>query len=257
MPDFASPQIWIGLLTLTILEIVLGVDNVIFIAILAGKLPPDQQRKGRQVGLIISVIPRVLMLIGIGAILALEKNALFTLPFLQDHETHGPVAITGKDLVLLLGGLFLIWKATKEIHEKLEGEDPHVGSAVGAAGATFASVMGQMLLINVVFSIDSVITAVGMVTQVWVMIAAVVLSVAFMFLFAEPVGRFVEKHPTVKMLALSFLILIGASLIVEAVHVHIPKGYTYFAMAFSAAVEMLNLRLRKKGEPVHLHQPVP
>lgn len=248
MEGIADPQVWIGLLTLTILEIVLGVDNVIFIAILAGKLPLAQQRRGRQVGLLISVVPRVVMLLAIGAILALEKQPLFSLPFV-----HG--GITGKDLVLLGGGLFLLWKATKEIHDKLEGTDEHV--TLKTATVTFGAVMFQMLLINIVFSIDSVITAVGMVRQIWVMVAAVLLSVAFMFVFAEPVGRFVEEHPTVKMLALSFLILIGANLIVEALHFHIPKGYTYFAMAFSAGVEMLNLRLRTSREPVRLHHPVP
>jgi predicted tellurium resistance membrane protein TerC len=249
----AGPQtgaeVWIGLLTLTILEIVLGVDNVIFIAILAGKLPVEQQQKGRQWGLIISVIPRVLMLLGIGAIISLEKAPLFDLPFVKG-------GITGKDLVLILGGLFLLWKATKEIHHKLEGTDEHV-TAGKAAVVTFGSVMAQMALINVVFSVDSVITAVGMVRQVWVMIAAVLLSIAFMFLFADPVGRFVESHPTVKMLALAFLLLIGANLIIEGLHQHIPKGYTYFAMAFSAGVEMLNLRLRKPRDPVRLHHPVP
>jgi predicted tellurium resistance membrane protein TerC len=242
-------ELWIGLLTLTILEIVLGVDNVIFIAILAGKLPREQQRKGRQLGLVISAIPRVLMLIGIGAIIALEKTPLFNLPFVQQ-------GVTGKDLVLILGGLFLLWKSTKEIHHKLEGTDEHV-TAGKAVAVTFGSVMAQMLLINVVFSIDSVITAVGMVRDVWVMIVAVVLSIGFMFLFAEPVGNFVESHPTVKILALSFLILIGATLIIEGLHQHIPKGYVYFAMAFSAGVEMINLRVRKKGEPVRLHHPVP
>ncbi|MFN3650657.1 MAG: TerC family protein [Armatimonadota bacterium] len=248
MEWLSDPQAWIGLLSLTLLEIVLGVDNVIFIAIIAGKLPPGEQRRGRQMGLVLSLIPRVVMLLGIGIIIGLEKTELFHIPFMEK-------GISAKDLVLLLGGLFLLAKATKEIHHKLEGHNEHVGQMTGAA-VTFAGVMSQMLLINVVFSIDSVITAIGMVSQVAVMIAAVLLSVGFMLLFAEPVGNFVERHPTVKMLALAFLILIGANLVAEGLHQHIPKGYTYFAMAFSTIVEMLNLKLRK-GKPVELHHPVP
>jgi predicted tellurium resistance membrane protein TerC len=200
-------------------------------------------------GLILSLIPRILMLLGIGWVISLDKTPLIKhVPFLE-HP------ITGKDLVLLVGGLFLLYKATKEIHHKLEGADEHVGGAKG--GNAFNAVMGQMLIINVVFSIDSVITAIGMVKQVPVMIAAVILSVGCMMLFADTIGKFVQSHPTVNMLALSFLILIGFSLVADGLQQHISKGYVYFAMAFSTIVELLNLRVRGKREPVQLHGPVP
>lgn len=247
MELLSSPQVWISLLTLTILEIVLGIDNIVFISILAGKLPSGEQSRARRLGLIIAMITRVLLLMMIGLILKMDQP-LFTLPFLDPE--HGGLSV--KELVLLGGGLFLIGKATHEIHSKLEGEEGELSSKVTPA---FTAVMLQMFVLNIVFSIDSVVTAIGMAQFVEVMIAAVVISSLFMLWFAGPVSRFVEAHPTVKMLALSFLILIGVNLVADGFGFHIPKGYTYFAMAFSFLVELLNLKLRK-SKPVHLHQRV-
>ncbi|HEX7862343.1 MAG TPA: TerC family protein [Verrucomicrobiae bacterium] len=238
--NLADPQIWIGFLTLTILEIVLGIDNVVFISILAAKLPQHQQAKARQLGLTLALVTRILLLLTISWIVNLTKP-LF-------HVMEHPVA--GRDLILGLGGLFLIWKATHEIHNKLEGEEGHASARVAP---TFASVIIQILLLDVVFSLDSVITAVGMVKQVPVMIAAVVIAVGFMLVFAGAISAFIERHPTVKMLALSFLILIGVTLVAESFHREIPKGYIYFSMAFAVGVEILNINLRKKSKPVHLH----
>ena len=238
--NLADPQIWIGFLTLTILEIVLGIDNVVFISILAAKLPQDQQAKARQLGLTLALITRIILLLTISWIVGLTKP-LF-------HVMEHPVA--GRDLILGLGGLFLIWKATHEIHNKLEGEEGHASARVAP---TFASVIIQILLLDVVFSLDSVITAVGMVKQVPVMIAAVIIAVGFMLVFAGKISAFIERHPTVKMLALSFLILIGVTLVAESFHREIPKGYIYFSMAFAVGVEILNINLRKKSKPVHLH----
>jgi predicted tellurium resistance membrane protein TerC len=238
--NLADPQIWIGFLTLTVLEIVLGIDNVVFISILAAKLPQHQQAKARQLGLTLALITRIILLLTISWIVGLIKP-LF-------HVMNHPVA--GRDLILGLGGLFLIWKATHEIHNKLEGEEGHVSARVAP---TFASVIIQILLLDVVFSLDSVITAVGMVKQVPVMIAAVIIAVGFMLVFAGAISAFIERHPTVKMLALSFLILIGVTLVAESFHREIPKGYIYFSMAFAVGVEILNISLRKKSKPVHLH----
>jgi predicted tellurium resistance membrane protein TerC len=238
-----EPQAWIAFLTLTALELVLGIDNVIFISILAGKLPPDQRKKARTVGLALAMITRVLLLLSLSWIIRLTAP-LFTV---LSQE------ISGRDLILICGGLFLIGKSTFEIHGKLEGEEGHASAQVFPS---FNSVIIQILLLDVVFSLDSVITAVGMVDTVAIMIAAVVVAVIFMMAFAGSISRFVERHPTVKMLALSFLLLIGVNLIVEGFDYHIPKGYIYFAMAFSVFVEMLNLRLRKsKTKPVKLHEP--
>jgi len=237
----ADPQAWIALLTLTVLEIVLGVDNVIFISILAGKLPKDQQGRARRVGLILAMVMRILLLFSIAWIVRLT----------EPWFTVFGKAFSGRDLILLGGGLFLIAKATHEIHDKLEGEDGH-GSAKVAA--SFASVIIQIMLLDVVFSLDSVITAVGMADDLGVMVTAVVIAVGVMMLSAGAISSFVDRHPTVKILALSFLILIGVSLTAEAFHQEIPKGYIYFAMAFSVFVEMINLRVRAKGKPVHLHQ---
>lgn len=242
MEWLSDPQIWVGFLTLTILEIVLGIDNIVFISILAGKLPPEQREKARQLGLALALITRILLLLSIKWIMGLTA-VLFTV---MDH------GFSGRDLILLGGGLFLIWKAVKEIHDKLEGSE-HDKSVTGSV--TFSSVIGMILLLDIVFSLDSVITAVGMVDQLAVMIAAVVVAVVIMLFLARPVSTFVEKHPTVKMLALAFLVLIGVNLIAEGFHHEIPKGYTYFAMAFSVVVEMLNLKLKKKGKPVELHGP--
>ena len=237
--NWLSPEILIALATLTFLEIVLGVDNIIFISILSGKLPPAQQPKARRIGLLLAMGTRILLLFSLAWVIKLTAP-LFTV-FSQE--------ISGRDLILILGGLFLLGKSTHEIHDRLEGEEGHASAKVAAS---FASVLVQIALLDIVFSLDSVITAVGMVDQVSVMIIAVVISVVIMMVAAEPISAFVHRHPTVKMLALSFLLLIGMSLIAEGFGHHIPKGYVYFAMGFSVFVEALNLRMRKKTEPVHL-----
>ena len=241
MDALTDPQIWIALGTLTFLEIVLGVDNIIFISILSGKLPPPQQVTARRVGLLGAMLTRILLLFSLAWISKLTAP-LFSL---AGH------AISGRDLILILGGLFLLGKSTFEIHDKLEGDEGHASRKVAAS---FASVIVQIMLLDIVFSLDSVITAVGMVDEVWVMIAAVMLSVTLMLFSAEPISAFVHQHPTVKMLALSFLLLIGMSLLLEGFEQHIPKGYIYFAMGFSVFVEMINLRMRRKTEPVHLKE---
>lgn len=241
-----DPQTWIGLLTLTLLEIVLGIDNIVFISVLSGKLPKEQQAKARQIGLGLAVITRILFLLSIGLVMRLNSD-LFNL-FGQ--------GISGKDLVLIIGGVFLIGKATLEIHNKLEGEE-HAPEVKGVAKSLWA-VVAQILVVDLVFSIDSVVTAVGMVPHVEVMIGAVVISVLFMLKFVGKLSDFVDRHPTVKMLALAFLVLIGANLVAEGLGQHIPKAYTYFAMAFSVGVEMLNLKLRRVAEkPVELRHNYP
>jgi len=241
-----DPQTWIGLLTLTLLEIVLGIDNIVFISILSGKLPKEQQAKARQIGLGLAVITRILFLLSIGLVMRLNSD-LFNL-FGQ--------GISGKDLVLIIGGVFLIGKATLEIHNKLEGEE-HAPEAKSVAKSLWA-VVAQILVVDLVFSIDSVVTAVGMVPHVEVMIGAVVISVLFMLMFVGKLSDFVDRHPTVKMLALAFLVLIGANLVADGFGQHIPKAYTYFAMAFSVGVEMLNLKLRRVAEkPVELRHNYP
>jgi predicted tellurium resistance membrane protein TerC len=235
----ADPQIWIALLTLTVLEIVLGIDNIIFISILAAKLPAGQQQRARITGLGLAAGMRVLLLLSLSWVIGL------TAPLFEIIGNE----ISGRDLILLLGGLFLIGKATFEIHEKLEGEEGHTGSAAGTA--TFGAIIVQIVLLDAVFSLDSVITAVGMVDEVPVMIAAVVIAIGVMMVSAETISNFVNRHPTVKMLALSFLLLIGMALVAEGWELHIPKGYIYFAMGFSVFVELLNLRLRgrRTGRP--------
>ena len=247
MDWITDPQIWISLITLTALEIILGIDNIIFIAILAGKLPAAQQARARRLGLSLALITRVLLLMSLTWLMGLTKP-LFTLPVLE----HG---LSGRDLILLLGGLFLIGKSVVEVHEQLEAEDGHVTS--GKARASFASTIVQILLLDIVFSLDSVITAVGMANNLGVMIAAVVIALGVMLVFAGAISDFVNRHPTLKMLALSFLILIGVTLVGESLGQHIPKGYIYFSMAFAFGVEILNLRLRAKQKtpPVELHQP--
>ncbi len=242
MDWITSPEAWISLLTLTVLEIVLGIDNIVFISILANKLPAQQQEKARKLGLMLALGTRILLLLSI-AWLSKLTAPLFHV------ANHG---VSGRDLILLVGGLFLLGKSTHEIHEKLEGED---GSATTRLSPTFMSVLIQIMMLDIVFSLDSVVTAVGMAKHVPVMICAVCISVLFMLGFSGYISRFVEKHPTIKMLALSFLLLIGCSLVAEAFHQEIPKGYIYFAMAFSIGVEMINLRMRKKASPVELHQP--
>jgi predicted tellurium resistance membrane protein TerC len=241
MDWLVDPQVWIAFVTLVALEIVLGVDNIVFISILAGKLPAGQQKRARNVGLGLALVMRVILLFSLSWVVALTAP-LFTI---LGQE------ISGRDLILLLGGLFLLAKATFEIHENLEGEE---GRASAKVAPTFNGVIVQILLLDAVFSLDSVITAIGMVDQVEIMIAAVIAAIAFMMVFAGTVAHFVQRHPTVKMLALSFLLLIGLTLLVEAFDVHIPKGYVYFAMGFSVFVEMLNLRLRRKSEPISLHE---
>ena len=242
----SQPEIWISLLTLTVLEVVLGIDNLVFISILSGKLPPEQQNKARKVGLALALIMRILLLLGISWVVKLDK------PFWQGELLNFKLAVSGKDLILFIGGLFLIAKSTFEIHERLEGEDASVTKRMAV---TFTSVIIQIMLLDIVFSLDSVITAVGMVKEIGVMIAAVIIAVIVMLIFVNPISAFVDRHPTVKMLALSFLILIGVVLMAEGLHQHIPKGYIYFAMAFSVLVEMLNIRLRKVAPKVELHQP--
>ena len=246
MEWLADPQLWIAFATLTVLELVLGIDNVIFISILSGKLPAEQQPRARYIGLSLALGIRILLLLSLSWIIGL-KEPLF------DVFGHG---FSGKDLVLLIGGLFLIGKSTHEIHGSLEGEEGHASKKTYAS---FLSVIIQIVLLDIVFSLDSVITAVGMISTtygeagIYIMVAAVIISIIAMMLFAGPIGTFVQRHPTIKMLALSFLLLIGVMLVAEGFGQHIPKGYIYFAMAFSVLVEILNMRLRKKTEPVHLH----
>lgn len=245
MEWITDPQALIALLTLTVLEIVLGIDNIIFISILSGKLPKENQKKARLVGLGLAMITRILLLFSISLIVKLTE------PF---FTVYG-LGISGRDLILILGGLFLLAKSTMEIHSKLEGHEDHHEVK---AKVSFVSVIIQILLLDIVFSLDSVITAIGMANDLPVMIIAVIIAVIFMMFFSGSISDFVEKHPTIKILALSFLLLIGFSLIVEGLHQHIPKGYIYFAMAFSVFVEMLNLKLRKKKtEPIKLRQEIP
>jgi len=262
-----DPQALISLFTLTILEIVLGVDNIIFISILAGKLPPEQQGKARTIGLALALITRVLLLMSIFWLTKLTAP-LFTMPFLKEHahsyamsfvglpmlfeiEVAMPLKMTGQRLVLLLGGLFLIWKSVKEIHGNLEGEQHGTSSKVKAV---FSAVLIQIVLVDIVFSLDSVITAVGMADKIGVMIAAVIIAMGVMLFSAKAISDFVNEHPTIKMLALAFLLMVGLVLVGEGCGQHIEKGYIYTAMGFAFAVEMLNMRARKKShaKPVDL-----
>ena len=243
MELLSNPQTWIAFVTLTLLELVLGIDNIIFISILVDKLPRERREMARRIGLFMAMFMRIGLLLVLAWIVGLVAP-LFTVL---------GQAISGRDLILILGGLFLIWKSTSEVHQSLEGEEEHAPSAVKA---TFAGVILQIMLIDLVFSLDSIITAVGMVDDVRIMIAAVIASVALMMLFAGPIGRFVSDHPTIKMLALSFLVVVGVVLVAEGFDHHVPKGYVYFAMAFSLAVEMLNIRMRKgRARRVQLNPP--
>ncbi len=242
MDWITNPESWIAFATLTMLEVVLGIDNIVFISILAGKLPPEQQARARRIGLAVALVGRIGLLLSLSWVIKLTAP-LFTV-FGEE--------ISGRDLVLLVGGLFLIAKSTHEIHDKLEGQEGHASARVAPS---FASVILQVMLLDIVFSLDSVITAVGMAQEVGVMVGAVIVAVGIMMAFAGVISDFVHRHPTVKMLALSFLLLIGVMLMAEGFDRHIPKGYVYFAMAFSVLVEMLNLRARAKAEPVHLHEP--
>ena len=236
-----EPQLWVAFITLVALELVLGVDNVIFISILAGKLPTTLQQRARVIGLSLAVVSRLLLLLSLSWIIRLTEPLFSVFNF----------TVSGRDIILIVGGLFLIGKATHEIHDKLEGEEGHA-SARGKA--TFSSFLVQVFLLDMVFSLDSVITAVGMVDRIEIMTAAVVIAAGVMIFSSGALSTFVERHPTIKMLALAFLLLIGFTLIVEGLHQHIPKGYIYFAMASSLFVEFLNLRLRKTGAPVKLHE---
>lgn len=242
MDWITNPEAWIAFGTLLALEIVLGIDNVVFISILAGKLPANQQAKARYLGLALAMVTRIILLFSISWMVRL------TAPLFTVLGTE----ISGRDLILIVGGLFLIGKSTHEIHQKLEGEQ---GQAMARVAPTFTGVIVQILLLDIVFSLDSVITAVGMVNQIGIMVAAVLVAVIVMIGFAGAIGRFVERHPTVKMLALSFLLLIGMTLMAEGFDQHISKGYIYSAMAFSVFVEILNLRAKKASEPVKLHEP--
>jgi predicted tellurium resistance membrane protein TerC len=243
MELLSDPNAWIGLLTLTVLEVVLGIDNIIFISILSSRLPPADQAKARRLGLMGAFVTRILLLLSIAWIVRLTAP-LFTV---------AGVPISGRSLILIIGGLFLIGKATFEIHDKLEGEEHETTSA--KAGKALQAVVVQIMLIDIVFSLDSVITAVGMVDHVAIMIAANVIALGVMLLAATPIATFVDRHPTIKILALSFLVLIGTNLVAEGIGAHIPKGYTYFAMAFSFLVELLNLKMRARSaqKPIKLH----
>ncbi|NOX62689.1 MAG: TerC family protein [Chloroflexi bacterium] len=241
MTWISQPEAWVALLTLVALELVLGVDNIIFISILAGKLPQHQQDRARQLGIAMAVVGRLVLLLSLSWVIGLTEP-LFTVFGFE---------VSGRDMILIVGGLFLIGKSTHEIHDKLEGAD---GRASAKVPAVFWNVIIQIMLLDIVFSLDSVITAVGMVEHISIMVIAVITSAVVMIVAAKPIGEFVERHPTVKMLALSFLLLIGFTLVVEGLHQHIPKGYIYFAMGFSIFVEMLNLRLRR-AEPIKLRSP--
>ena len=242
MDWLVEPQTWIAFVTLVALELVLGVDNVIFISILASKLPGPQQQRARVLGLALAVVSRLALLLSLSWIIGLTGTLFSVFNF----------DISGRDIILIVGGLFLLGKSTYEIHQRLEGVEGHASARIKPS---LASVLVQIMLLDVVFSLDSVITAVGMVDRIQIMVAAVVIAAGVMVILANPIGQFVERHPTIKILALAFLMLIGFTLIVEGLHQHIPKGYTYFAMAFSMLVEMLNMRLRKVGPRVRLHEP--
>ena len=244
MEWFSDPNAWLGLLTLTALEIVLGIDNIIFISILSSKLKPEEQPKARKLGLMGAFVSRMLLLLSIAWVVKLTAPLFHV----------GSLPISGRSLILIVGGLFLIAKATYEIHGKLEGEEHDAGTKKVLPSLT--AVVIQIMLIDIIFSLDSVITAVGMVQQISIMVVANIIALGIMLMAAGPISAFVDRHPTVKMLALSFLVLIGTNLVAEGFGQHIPKGYTYFAMGFSVMVEMLNIRLRKTVQPVQLHKNV-
>ncbi|MCC9137131.1 TerC family protein [Pontibacter silvestris] len=247
MEIFANPDTWISLLTLTFMEVVLGIDNIVFISIIVGRLPVDQQGKGRTIGLMLALVFRVILLLFISWIVG-ANTALVTINL---PLTENMFDVSWRDIILFAGGLFLIAKSTTEIHNKLEGEEESEG---GKVYSSLTQVIIQISLVDIVFSFDSILTAVGLAQHVEIMIVAVILAMGIMLAFSKYVSDFVNKHPTVKMLALSFLILIGFMLVIEALHMHVPKGYIYFAMFFSLLVEILNMRLRKKGDPVKLRQ---
>src|SRR5215217_6250277 len=239
---FADPQVWASLFTLTVLEVVLSIDNLVVIAVLVGKLPKERQATARYIGMTLALVPRLVLLVFIGWIIGLTEP-LFEL------FGHG---VSGKDLILAAGGLFLIYKATHEIHGALEGEE---GEASARVMANYAAVVAQIAIINLVFSIDSIVTAVGMANEIWVMAVAVILSMIVLMAASKPVGDFVERHPTVKILALGFLIMIGMTLVADGLGAHVPKGYIYTAMVFSVFIELINMQHRRKAKPVHLRNP--
>lgn len=259
LTDFSwttSGAAWMGLVTLVILEVVLGIDNIVFISILTGKLPEADRPKARKKGLVLAIIPRIVFLLLLGVILSLQ-HPVFTLPFedpqaghLVDVPAGTKLGVSGKDLVMLIGGLFLIVQAVREIHHKIEGDDHSSPGSSPKVAAKVGAVMIQIMLMNVIFSLDSIITAIGMVKQIPIMIIAVLASTFIMMVAVNPISNFVEKHPAVKMLALAFLLLIGTNLLAEAAHYHIPKGYVYFAMAFSVLVEVLNIRASTRGKEI-------
>lgn len=250
IPDFSDPSIWLSLLTLTFLEIVLGIDNIIFISIISDKLDPSQQRKARNIGLALAMIFRIGLLLTITWIMKL-KDPILTIPFITDKLTGADLQLSWKDLILLAGGLFLVVKSTLEIHHKLE-KPVQQDTTAKRVYATLSSVIVQIVLIDAVFSFDSILTAIGLVDEVFIMIVAVVISIAIMMAFAGAVSRFINKNPTLQMLALAFLIVIGVMLVAEAFHQEIPKSYIYSMIAFSLLVEILNMRMRKTNNPVEL-----
>lgn len=264
MPDFTSSAVWMSLLTLTFLEIVLGVDNIIFISIAAGKIPKEEQKKATNIGLLLAMAMRIVLLLGISVLIAMQE------PWFTVDASWITAAFSGQSVILILGGIFLLYKSVSEIHHKLEGENPDITGAKKPI-STFSKAIVEITVINIVFSFDSILTAVGMTNgltgALFIMIVAVVVSVLIMMIFTVPVGRFVNKHPTIQMLGMAFLILIGFMLIIEGGHLahlsildneigSVPKGYLYFAIAFSLGVEFLNMKLRKKEKPVQLHGPV-
>ncbi len=252
LSSFTSTDGIVALLTLTVMEVVLGIDNIVFLSILTGKLPPGQQGKARTIGLALALVARLGLLFAITWVMQLDRNVLFTMPLVGHFVKEPEVAqITGKDLVLLLGGLFLVGKSTHEIYEKLEGTHGEKVSRTGAGA--FGLILLQIVLIDLLFSLDSVVTAVGMAKDIPIMVTAMVIAVGIMLIFAGAIGDFVNRHPSVKILALSFLLLIGVMLAADGMNQHVGKGYIYCAMAFSLLVEVLNMRFRKKQQPVHLH----
>ncbi len=243
-PDFTNPDIWMSLVALTFLEIVLGVDNIIFVSIVANQLPRSEQPRARNLGLILALVFRLILLLGIGWILSLDKTVMVRVPFMTDHETGGALGLSIKDLILACGGAFLLYKSTMEIHEKLEGGHESVRTK---DSASLVGVIIQICVVNIVFSFDSILTAIGMTQEVVIMMIAVIASIGVMMVFSEAVSKFINTHPTMQMLALSFLILIGVLLIAEGFHQHVSKGYIYFSIAFSLGVELLNMRMRKSS----------
>ena len=238
-PDFSSAETWVSILALTALEVILGIDNVIFVSIVANQLPKKEQPRARNIGLSLALLLRILLLFAIGWVLSLQ-NPIFSIPFFKEEGI--PIAISVKDMILLIGGLFLLYKSTEEVHQKLAGKDNHIKPK--AKGGIWA-ISIEIMLVNIVFSFDSILTAIGMTSSVFIMMVAVIMAIIIMMLFTGAVSRFINAHPTMQMLALSFLILIGVMLIAEGFHQHVSKGYIYFAMAFSLLVELLNMRSRK------------